>query len=167
MLKTKNKSQKGFTLIELLVVIAIVGLLATLALVALQNARQKSRDARRKGDIKQVYTALNLYITDEAVSDGEYPDTGGDGNFYCMDNAGSGLSQALITDTALLSGIPQDPLSDQRTTVSDGCYAYAGSNQDFKIMVLLESDDATMENDGGGIDTRYEVFTSGAQAWSP
>src|SRR5680860_552812 len=59
------KKQKGFTLIELLVVIAIIGLLSTLAVVALNNARQKARDARRVSDIKQIQTALELYYNDE------------------------------------------------------------------------------------------------------
>lgn len=56
---------KGFTLIELLVVIAIIGLLSTLAIVALNSARQKSRDAKRVSDIKQVQTALELYFADQ------------------------------------------------------------------------------------------------------
>ena len=59
------KNKKGFTLIELLVVIAIIGLLATLSVVALNNARQKSRDAKRVSDIKQVQTALELYFVDQ------------------------------------------------------------------------------------------------------
>jgi type II secretion system protein G len=59
------KKAKGFTLIELLVVIAIIGLLSTLAVVALNNARQKSRDAKRVSDIKQVSTALELYFADQ------------------------------------------------------------------------------------------------------
>jgi type II secretion system protein G len=58
------RKQKGFTLIELLVVIAIIGLLSTLAVVALNNARQKSRDAKRISDIKQIQTALELYYND-------------------------------------------------------------------------------------------------------
>lgn len=58
------KKAKGFTLIELLVVIAIIGLLSTLAVVALNNARQKSRDAKRVSDVKQVSTALELYFAD-------------------------------------------------------------------------------------------------------
>ena len=59
------RNKKGFTLIELLVVIAIIGLLATLSVVALNNARQKSRDAKRVSDIKQVQTALELYFVDQ------------------------------------------------------------------------------------------------------
>ena len=63
------KTKKAFTLIELLVVIAIIGLLATLAVVALNNARAKSRDAKRVADIKQVQTALELFFNDK----GRYP----------------------------------------------------------------------------------------------
>lgn len=59
-----KKNQKGFTLIELLVVIAIIGLLSTLAVVALNNARSKSRDSKRISDIKQIQTALELYYND-------------------------------------------------------------------------------------------------------
>lgn len=58
------KNKKGFTLIELLVVIAIIGLLSTLAVVALNNARAKSRDAKRVADVKQMQTALELYFND-------------------------------------------------------------------------------------------------------
>lgn len=53
--------QKGFTLIELLVVIAIIGILSTIVLASLNQARQKSRDARRIADLKQLSNALALY----------------------------------------------------------------------------------------------------------
>ena len=57
-------NKKAFTLIELLVVIAIIGILATISVVALNNARAKARDSKRVADIKQVQTALELYFND-------------------------------------------------------------------------------------------------------
>jgi len=56
--------QKAFTLIELLVVISIIGLLASIVLVALTSARLKARDTKRKADLKQLNTAINLYYDD-------------------------------------------------------------------------------------------------------
>ncbi len=53
-------NKKGFTLIELLVVIAIIGLLATMAMVSLNSARMKARDAKRISDVKQMSTLLSL-----------------------------------------------------------------------------------------------------------
>lgn len=64
-----NNKQKGFTLIELLVVIAIIGILSSVVLASLNSARQKSRDARRVSDIKQLQLALELYFD----SNGAYP----------------------------------------------------------------------------------------------
>ena len=59
-----HSNQKAFTLIELLVVISIIGLLASVVLVALNSARQKSRDAKRLADVKQLASAFELYFND-------------------------------------------------------------------------------------------------------
>ncbi|MFA7314798.1 MAG: type II secretion system protein [Candidatus Magasanikbacteria bacterium] len=83
-------NKKGFTLIELLVVIAIIGVLSTLAVVALGSARQKANDAKRLSDIKQIQTALELYYTDNNA----YPTTTaspidlGDTNYACLNTSG-------------------------------------------------------------------------------
>jgi uncharacterized protein (TIGR02145 family)/prepilin-type N-terminal cleavage/methylation domain-containing protein len=64
-----HRQNLGFTLVELIVVIAIIGILATLSVVALNNARAKSRDERRVADTKQLTTALAMYYGDT----GRYP----------------------------------------------------------------------------------------------
>jgi len=66
-LKIMIKNKKGFTLIELLVVIAIIGLLSTLAVVSLNGARVKARDARRVSDISAIRTALEMYNGDKGT----------------------------------------------------------------------------------------------------
>lgn len=59
-----KKQNKGFTLIELLVVIAIISLLSTTVMASLNQARQKSRDAKRISDMKAIQTALEMYYND-------------------------------------------------------------------------------------------------------
>lgn len=101
------KKQRGFTLIELLVVIAIIGLLSTLAVVALNNARLKSRDAKRVSDIKQIQTALELYYNDANA----YPASLG----IKIENAG----------VTYMSAVPTNPTpSNDGSICSTNSYTY-------------------------------------------
>ncbi len=68
--------KKGFTLLELIIAIGIIGVLASSAGFAYTGSLRRARDARRKSDLKQIQTALELYkqeygkypISDAAVS---------------------------------------------------------------------------------------------------
>lgn len=50
----------GFSLVELLVVIAIIGVLSSIGVVAMLRARAMGREAKAKGDIAQIRTAVAL-----------------------------------------------------------------------------------------------------------
>ena len=67
-----KKKSSGFTLIELLVVVAIISLLSSVVLASLNSARLKARDTRRKEDLYQLRTAIELYYN----TNGSYPSTG-------------------------------------------------------------------------------------------
>lgn len=62
------KDQKdAFSLIELLVAIAVIATIIGLALPNFLGARSRARDARRKGELNQLKTALQLYYNDYKV----------------------------------------------------------------------------------------------------
>ena len=140
----KISNSKGFTLIELLVVIAIIGLLATLAVVSLNNARQKSRDAKRVSDIRQIQTALDLYFLDQNSYPVETTATGLGSTETCLDNGG--FKASGCSGTIYMGSIPKDPSSTGTlctgvtTSDSAGCdYAYSSaSGSDYKIYFYLE-----------------------------
>ncbi len=125
----------GFTLIELLVVIAIIGILASVVLASLNTARQKSRDARRIADVKQIQNALELYYDSNS---NVYPDA---------------LS-ALIT--TYIPVVPNDP--------SGGSYLYCQlSSGSYQLAANLETNHASLGSDRD-LDTANCPATSGDDA---
>jgi len=127
--------KKGFTLIELLVVIAIVGLLSTIVMVSLNKTRVKARDARRKNDLKQIATAVELYYDQNNTY--IIPGTGNSGcscGWFNYEAGSYTLSIAHgLENAGLFSKAPRDPsiTSDNQTPqymkyqCGSGFYVYA------------------------------------------
>ena len=129
-----KKYQKAFTLIELLVVVAIIGVLASVVLASLGDARANARDAKRAGDMKQLQTAFELYYNDH----GQYPNWPGGGAPVCG-SCIEGADQGNWGDVLdYLDPIPVDPT---RAGSTSG-YRYAISNvngrKSYTMLVKLE-----------------------------
>ncbi|HLC89972.1 MAG TPA: prepilin-type N-terminal cleavage/methylation domain-containing protein [Patescibacteria group bacterium] len=149
-MKSIFSTKKGFTLIELLVVIAIIGLLSTLAVVALNSARQKARDAKRVADIKQVQTALELFYNDvEAYPTGTTLALGGltDCTTACDTLSSTGEIAAAASGTTYMGLIPADPSATTAECASGSTgvchYSYsglpaAGPETTYEIWLYLE-----------------------------
>ena len=137
----KNNKKQAFTLIELLVVIAIIGILATLAVVSLQNARARARDSKRIADVRQMQTALELYFNDWNT----YPAT------TSVVAGGS-----IASGTTYMATIPTGPTPTDGSSCSTTTYAYnqQGSGASYSISFCLGSQT-------GGLSSGIQCATPG------
>lgn len=147
-LHTTLLNVKGFTLIELLVVITIIGLLSAISVFALVGSRESARDARRKADLEQIRSALEIYKADCNRYPSSLPSVGSplEGNPSAANCAGS-------TNT-YIQAIPGDPSTS-------GSYRYCPSsgNQSYTLSTYLEDSTATVTSCGScsGGSCRYQV----------
>jgi len=146
--------KKGFTLIELLVVISIIGILSSLAVVSLNGARGKARDALRKADMAQLRTALSLYYFDHDgyLSCGSFDENVADfgANVSVDDNSGSECYidelNAAFTGGArpLMQVVPLDPKNkiNKPASIPDGddtyIYRYVSDGDQYALVYTLE-----------------------------
>lgn len=117
------KSRQSFSLVEILVVVTIISLLAGIAASSYAQFIRQSRDAKRKTDIEQVRSAIEMYRNFNNV----YP-TGGAA-------PGMEFGTGDITDatSTYLSKLPNDPRSAYTYY-----YEYI-SGQDYRLCAYLEA----------------------------
>lgn len=98
------KTKKGFTLIELLVVLTIISLMVAVGITSWTNAKVKSRDNKRKADLKTIQQALEAYFQ----ATGNYPNAG---ITWLEAYASSGGSPTWLPQLApgYISAVPHDP----------------------------------------------------------
>jgi len=116
----------GFTLIELLIVIMIVGILLAFVVSNFTGARSRATDAKKKGNLKDLQYALQLY----ANNYGRYP-TGSNG-IYINGCGTNGTTRCPVCSTA-----------DFASGGTDGCsfiYAQVLSRSDFRYYSCADGD---------------------------
>ena len=86
---------KKFTLIELLVVVAIIGILASLLLPSLANAREKAKISVEISNRKQLMTATTMYADDNS---GNLPYRDDNPYLHCLrwGNNGANINSTLL-----------------------------------------------------------------------
>jgi len=107
---------RGFTLMELLVVIAILGILATIGLGAFASSQTKSRDSRRKTDLKNIAVALETYYNDNAA----YPVSAAGKIVGCAAAACEWGSEWKTGTTIYMATLPIDKTAYNYYYYSDG-----------------------------------------------
>jgi prepilin-type N-terminal cleavage/methylation domain-containing protein len=113
---TRKKTSLGFSLLELLVVISIIGILVAISAAAFTTAQKKSRDAKRRGDIKVMQNGFEQY---NAQNNGAY-------------GATCSVMVAIGGVTIFPGGLPVDP----KTAAS---YTCTGDTTTYCICATLES----------------------------
>ena len=108
--------KKGFTLMEILIAIAIIAILTAIGIVSYGSINRGARNAKRKSDIGQIQSALELYRSDF----GYYPAI----NTSSLDDAKNLENNAdFIT---YLTVVPTDPRDNayvyQATSLNVGQY---------------------------------------------
>ncbi|MBX6313797.1 MAG: DUF1559 domain-containing protein [Isosphaeraceae bacterium] len=166
-------SRRGFTLIELLVVIAIIGVLVSLLLPAVQNAREAGRRAQCLNNLKQIGLALHNYET----ANGAFPPAKIFSGSCAGSNGGTGRVLNTTGFTLLLNQLDQAPIWNAYNFSQASSASVSGPNTNlvgtplvnttvvgtmFSIFACPSDEAPTIEDDGlqSGLISRQHAMRS-------
>lgn len=124
----RGAREAGFTLIELIIVVTIIGILAAIAMPAMQNAPIRAREAVVKEDLYQMRSSIDQYLADR----GTYPE-----------------SLDALVEAGYLRFIPVDPFASTDSPWEE----LDAAPSDLEGLEPIE-DDLAPES-GGILDVRY------------
>jgi len=128
--------KKGFTLLELLVAISIIGILISMGTVYYSSAQKKSRDAKRKSDLKEIRTALRMYYNDYQ----SYPSNNSNHQIVGCGTTFSWGSEFSCGSTVYMSELPEDPDSSKRYHYLRGSDGDSSNTDAFRLYACLENE---------------------------
>ena len=131
---------------ELMVVMVLLGILITVGLASYRSVQMKSRDSKRKSDMRQISSALELYFNDKS----RYPADDGAG---IIKGCGTSDSQNCAWEdtmkdsngTIYMIKLPGDPSSGRQYYYD----SYGGQGKGYQLYARLEnSEDVDLSRDG-------------------
>ena len=144
----RNLGGAAFTLIELLVVIAIIGILASMLLPALSQAKAKAKGTQDISNFKQLQLGVTLYVSDYADSFPRNMNPPGMAGAYRDPNAWMGATEYSG------SGVPAYPNRDFPIT-NGTLYRYAEAPSLFRCPA--QKPEKGSAGTHGSPDTTYTV----------
>lgn len=125
---------KGFTLVEVLIALSILGIIVVGFLALLNPTHQlaKSRDAKRKSDIKQIQSALELYRADKGV----YPPSVSSTFANCPIPPTMLVDNCTTPVVKYLQTVPKDPKTKNNYNY---CTTACGLTNGYRIYYCLEN----------------------------
>ena len=125
-----QRRDAGFTLVELIIVVAIIGILATIAVPAMQDAPNRAREAVIKADLYQMRSCIDQHLADKGV----YPE-----------------SLQALQDSGYIRRLPADPFTHE----TEGVWVEISAEPtDIDELEPIE-DDLMPEGGFGIIDVKY------------